>query len=86
MWNNTTELNNNFSKEDTTMFMDECVIDTKEYYGEFWNKAMKGKNSDYEKLKVGKVSNGMFVFCFTGCKNRFWRILRGRGQPGILRC
>lgn len=61
MWNNTNNLNNNFSKEDTTMFMDECVIDTKEYYGEFWNKAMKGRNSDYEKLKAGKVSNGMFV-------------------------
>ena len=64
MWNNTNNLNNNFSKEDTMMFVDECVIDTKEYYGEFWNKAMKGKNSDYEKLKVGKVSNGMFVLPF----------------------
>lgn len=46
------------------MFVDECVIDTKEYYGEFWNKVMKGKSSDYEKLKVGKVSDGMFVLPF----------------------
>ena len=43
------------------MFVDECVIDTKEYYGEFWDKAMKGKNGNYEKMKVGKASNGMFV-------------------------
>lgn len=61
MWNNTNNLNNNFSKEDTTMFVDECVIDTKEYYGEFWDKAMKGKNGNYEKMKAGKASNGMFV-------------------------
>lgn len=61
MYNSRTDFNNNFSKEDTTMFMDASVIDTKEYYGEFWNKAMKGRNSDYEKLKSGKVSNGMFV-------------------------
>lgn len=70
MYNNTTDFNNNFSKEDTTMFMDECVIDTKEYYGEFWNKAIKGRNSDYEKLKAGKVSNGMFVLPY-GSNRRY---------------
>ena len=43
------------------MFVDNCLIDTKEYYGEFWNKEMKGKAGDFGKLKVGKASNGMYV-------------------------
>ena len=42
--------------------LDACVIDTKEYYGEFWNKAMKGVRADYEKMKVRKCGErNMFV-------------------------
>lgn len=61
MLNNTTSFSNEISKEDTERMLDACVIDTKEYYGEFWNKAMKGVRADYEKMKVGNAGNDMFV-------------------------
>lgn len=53
--------NNNLSQEGTAMGIEEITISGKEYDTEFWNKAMRGKSADFEKLKHGRIATDMFT-------------------------
>ena len=53
--------NNNLSQEGTVMGIDEITNSGKDYATEFWNKAMRGKPADFEKLKRGRTATDMFT-------------------------
>lgn len=53
--------NNNSSQEGTVMGIDEITNSGKDYDTEFWNKAMRGKPADFEKLKGGRTATDMFT-------------------------
>ena len=53
--------NNNSSQEGTVMGIDEITNSGKDYDTEFWNKAMRGKPADFEKLKDGRTATDMFT-------------------------
>ena len=53
--------NNNSSQEGTVMGIDEITNSGKDYDTEFWNKAMRGKPADFEKLKCGRTATDMFT-------------------------
>ena len=53
--------NNNSSQEGTVMGIDEITNSGKDYDTEFWNKAMRGKPADFEKLKGGRIATDMFT-------------------------
>ena len=53
--------NNNLSQEGTVMGIDEITNSGKDYATEFWNKAMRGKPADFEKLKGGRTATDMFT-------------------------
>lgn len=53
--------NNNFLQEGTEMGIDEITISGKDYATEYWNKAMRGKPADFEKLKGGRTATDMFT-------------------------
>lgn len=53
--------NNNLSQEGIAMGIDEITISRKDYATEFWNKAMRGKSADFEKLKGGRTATDMFT-------------------------
>ena len=56
-----TTSNNNFSQEGTSMGIDGIVVGGKDYATEFWNKEMRGKTGNYDKLKGGMTSGEAFV-------------------------
>ena len=49
------------SQEGTVMGIDEITNSGKDYDTEFWNKAMRGKPADFEKLKGGRTATDMFT-------------------------
>ena len=53
--------NSNSSQEGTAMGIDEITNSGKDYATEFWNKAMRGKPADFEKLKGGRTATDMFT-------------------------
>lgn len=56
-----TILNNNFLQEGTSMGIDEIAVGSNGYATEFWNKAMRGKSAEFEKLKGGRTATDMFT-------------------------
>jgi len=61
--------NNNLSQEGTAMGIEEITISGKEYDTEFWNKAMRGKSADFEKLKGGRTATDMFTLPYDSNRN-----------------
>ena len=53
--------NNNFLQEGTAMGIDEITISDKDYATEYWNKEMRGKPADFEKLKGGRTATDMSI-------------------------
>ena len=53
--------NNNSSQEGTVMGIDEITNSGKDYDTEYWNKEMRGKPADFEKLKGGRTATDMFI-------------------------
>ena len=51
----------NSSQEGIVMGIDEITNSGKDYDTEFWNKAMRGKPADFEKLKSGRTATDMFT-------------------------